>query len=943
METGALSQTYVALDLETTGLDPDRDAIIEVGAVKFRADGVLESFETLVNPYRDLPEPIQRLTGIRPGNLDGAPSFGAVAGEFRDFVGALPVVGHNISFDLNFLARHGLALNSESYDTWDLASILLPNNNDYSLSNLSKALGAPDYRPHRALSDARASQVVFLILLEKIGQLDLAAVAYIHHLAARARWPLGRFFETPGSGPRSRGSTVGVVGLDMQALGARLGHADGAVRPTQRRSMVEGEEIEAFLAPGGVVARGFPGFEHRPQQVEMMGAVARAMDVGEHLIVEASTGVGKSMAYLVPLILYAMRNQTRVVVSTNTINLQEQLLQKDIPALAGLLEKEGLIPSGEFKAVALKGRANYLCLRRWNRLASSETLSADEARLLSKTLVWLQDTATGDRGEINLSGQDAVSWSRVSAGEDGRCPGTWGEGPCFLQTARDRAEKAHLVVVNHALLLSDLALGGGLLPEYQHLVIDEGHHLEEEATRQLGFQVSQHQLREQLEALGRLAAEARAALRVSSPSTVQLRRGEELLAELDDRWRVAFANAWDRLWGEAEKFLYLHQDEGGDQLQLRVTRSTRAQPGWSGLEIAWENVDVGLTEGIGLLDRLRHLLEGISSEGPAGPNALALDLSTWQETVLKVQARLKVLFGAAADDQRVDWMALVQDRIGGSSGPSYAALHSAPLNVAAELDGRLFSRKSSVILTSATLSTQGSFDYIRDRVGLAESSGLQVGSPFDYSRAALLLIPEDIPLPDSWGYQEALQQVLLGLGKVLGGRTLVLFTSHGALRGAAETLRHPLEAEGIQLLAQGVDGSPRRILQRFATDPKGVILGTSSFWEGVDLAGGLLKALVVARLPFHVPTEPIFAARSTQYEDAFRQYALPQAVLRFRQGTGRLIRGSGDRGAIVVLDGRIVAKPYGRAFLDSIPPCTIKRVTLSSIPGYAAGWVKGVD
>ena len=305
------------------------------------------------------------------------------------------------------------------------------------------------------------------------------------------------------------------------------------------------------------------------------------------------------------------------------------------------------------------------------------------------------------------------------------------------------------------------------------------------------------------------------------------------------------------------------------------------------------------------------------------------------------------MLAAPAEERRIDWMSRVQEGRGDSSNRSYLVLHSAPLNVGPELEERLFSRKSSVILTSATLSTsarveadrKGNFDYIRERVGLEDSGELLVGSPFNYSRAALLLIPEDMPLPNAWGYQQAMETALTGLVKALEGHTLVLYTSHAALRGAARAVRGPLEGEGIRVLAQGIDGSPRQILHSFSENPKSVILGTSSFWEGVDVSGGMLKALVLARLPFHVPSEPIFAARSAQYEEPFFQYALPQALLRFRQGIGRLIRSSQDKGNIVILDKRIIARTYGKAFLESIPACTVKLAPLSSIPEYAAEWI----
>ena len=934
-----MPSTYVALDLETTGLNYDRDTILEIGAVKFQGEKVVDTLQTLINPYREVPKVIQKLTGITPRHLEGAPSFASVAEELLAFIGPLPIVGHNVFFDLSFLSRHGVNLTDEVYDTRDLAAILLPCSASYSLSRLAAELGAEHTRPHRALPDAEATHMVFVRLLDKARSLDPAISSYINHLASQARWPIGRLFEGAPPATAPPVSSLGMTGLDMESIGKRLGRADRPLSTRKGKRSLDEEELGNYLAPGGAIARNFPGFEHRPQQVEMMRAVASALNNGEHLIVEGGTGVGKSLAYLLPALLYSVKNGTRVVVSTNTINLQEQLLRKDIPALAKALENEGIVPDGQFRAVGLKGRANYLCLRRWNQLARGETLSKDEARMLGKTLIWLQDTCSGDRAEINLSGKDSGTWSRVSAGEKGQCPGVRGEGACFLRAARDRAEAAHVIVVNHALLLSDLARGGGLLPEYQHLIVDEAQHLEEEATRQLGFQVSQNRLSEELDTLGRLLAHARVLLRGSAVPNIQTQRGEELIAELETHWSERIKDHWDRMWRLAEIFLGEHREDGGDQFQLRITRGSRAQPAWSDVEIAWENVDVGLADGTKQMERLRRTLETVSEDGSVDLGGLMQELTTWHEEVEGIRVRLNTLVAAPTDEQRIDWIAQVEESGGDSSRRSYAVLHSAPMNVGAELEARLFSRKGSVILTGATLSTQANFNYIRERTGLEECHELLVGSPFDYSRAALALIPDDMPLPDAWGYQQALERVLEGLARALEGHTLVLFTSHAALRGVARAIRDSLESEGIRVLAQGVDGSPQRILQSFVENPRSIILGTSSFWEGVDVSGGALKSVAIARLPFHVPTEPIFAARSAQYEESFHQYALPQAVLRFRQGIGRLIRSSQDRGAIVVLDKRIIGRPYGKSFLDSIPPCTVKSAPLSAIPGYAADWI----
>ena len=458
-----LEQTFVALDLETTGLDADREKIIQVGAVKFQGDKVLDRFDTFVNPGRSIPEFIQRLTGIRPDQVSRAPHFSSVSQGLEEFLEDYPVVGHNIAFDLRFLETHGLPLFNTRYDTWDLASFLLPRTAEYSLGSLARQFGLDHERAHQAIDDAEATQQLFVTLLRRASDLHPSLLAYIHSLAMRGNWSVANLLsglESTGNAElqNSSGSTVfGLSGLDMSSLATRLG------RPERRRyddslNHLTVDNITQLMSPTGPFAQAFSGFEQRAEQVEMLNSVTQAIYEGQKLVVEGGTGVGKSMAYLLPAALFAAARGLRVVISTNTINLQEQLIRKDIPALIKVLEGSGVVEEGLIKATQLKGRTNYLCLRRWNYLAHSENPSADEARLLSKTAVWLQDTVGGDRSEINLSGRDAFTWSKVSAGEKGGCPALRSSsGACFLRSARERADQAHIIVVNHALLLADLA------------------------------------------------------------------------------------------------------------------------------------------------------------------------------------------------------------------------------------------------------------------------------------------------------------------------------------------------------------------------------------------------------------------------------------------------------------------------------------------------------
>ena len=925
---GPLGEPCVALDLETTGLDRERDAIIEVGAVKFRGGEVLGEYQTLVNPYQPLPSFVQRLTGIRQRDLDQAPPFAAISGELSEFIGSAPIVGHNVAFDAGFLAQQGIALSGQHYDTWDLAATILPSCTEYSLPRLSRYLGVEHDHPHRALSDAKATYGVLLALMELALQLDPGIASSIQRLAVQARWATGNLLGQASSST-ARESAVGPMGIDTAALASRLPYRP-RLRASPEAAELNEEGLVSMLAIDGPFADRIEGYEHRPQQVEMLQAVVRAFNEESHLLAEAGTGVGKSLAYLLPALLYAYRTGRRVVVSTNTINLQEQLLNKDLPALVGIMEDMGLAPPGELRVASLKGRSNYLCLRRHGYLSRSDNLTADEARLLSKSMVWLQDTVTGDRSEMNLAGRDAGLWGRISAGERGDCPGLGSrDGPCFLRASREAADSAHLVVVNHSLLLSDLARGGGVLPDYQHLIVDEAHHLEDEATRQLGFEVPEEALQALLDNLGRLLTDCRVLLRTAELTAEQSRAGDQRVSLLE-AGTPRCRETWRAFWNLAEAFL--RQNSAGDErAQLSLDRAARVQPLWSELEIAWENVDGSLGNAISLADGVLSFLGQAPSAGPLDSETVRLQMESWQQEMQELRLRLAAIASAPLGE-RIDWLSRQGDE-------GRLRLHSAPLNPAARLNEDLFQRKKCVVLTSATLSTQGSFNYIRERVGVPECPELMVGSPFDHKNAALLMLPEGMPEPNDRAYQDALCQVLTGLAESLDGHTLALFTSHASLRGVARGVRPSLEAMGIRVLAQGVDGSARRLLQEFAEDSRCLLLGAASFWEGVDLGGGLLRAVVLTRLPFHVPTEPIFAARSELFEDSFHQYALPQAVLRFRQGTGRLIRGSGDRGAIVVLDRRVGSRSYGKAFLQSLPPCTEARGPLGAVPAEAARWV----
>ena len=930
--TSPMDQVYVSLDLETTGLDSERDTILEIGAVRFRGDEVLDTFETFLNPGRPIPDHIQRLTGIQPRQVERAPAFPVVSSEFAEFVGPHPVVGHNVQFDLRFLSSHGLPLANPVYDTMDLSTVFLPRSRRYSLKHLADHFGV-ELRNHRALDDAIGSMELFVRLLRLAGEQDGGLLAYMSALAQRSNWQLHPTLSGLAAMQSTSLASVGPTGLNLELLAHR-------VESPEKRRTAEGldhlgpEQIHGMLGPEGPFAEAFAGFEHRPEQEEMLDTVSHAIFNQQHLVVEGGTGVGKSLAYLLPAALFAVSQGQRVVVSTNTINLQEQLITKDIPALKEVLEQSGLLDPDSLNVALLKGKANYLCLRRWQQLSRSEPLTVDDAKLLSKTAMWLQDTATGDRGEINLNGREASTWTHVSAGEKGFCMDMRDGSPCFLRTARQRAEQAHIIVVNHALLMSDMVFEG-LIPEYGTVIIDEAHHLEDAATNQFGFELPQGEFDRIWEPAGRLSQGVRQALADQELESGIVDTGQSVTSALDAE-APRLRESWGQLFAAIEA-LHASQRKGrnqGDQNLILITPQVRNSPAWAQLHLAWENLHTRLGQAGIALRNMRSFLDGNRLPAALDQPALVMEAASLADGLEELSNRLASVLDEASEDA-IHWV-----NVNPSQGT--ISVHSAPLDVSPILAEKLFAEKDCVILTSATLTAGGSFDFLKRRVGLEEGAAeLLVGSPFDYERAAQALIPDDMPPPNANHYVAATADVLAQLGQKLQGRTMALFTSHSSLRAVAQRLRPQLEPHGIPVLAQGVDGSAPYLMAAFSEEPGSVLLGTASFWEGVDMPSGLLKALVITRLPFQVPSDPIVQRRSGLYQDPFNEYSIPNAILRFRQGLGRLIRNKHDRGTIVVLDSRISSHGYGHAFRDSMPPCHHTPCFTSNVGMLAEMWLDG--
>ena len=740
-------------------------------------------------------------------------------------------------------------------------------------------------------------------------------------------------------------STVGDLGVGFFIINNQVDQVYQVVEPfvAKPAQQLEYQQIQDLLGPDGVIAARLPDYEDRPEQLRMAFAVAEAFNEGQLAIVEAGTGTGKSLAYLVPALLFARDNHARVVISTRTINLQEQLIRKDIPLLR---RATGI----DFHAVLVKGRSNYFCLRRGETAGSELGLFDQELSAeLQQIMLWATATEDGSREDLSFI-PSYQAWDEICCEADQcarvRCSHY---SRCFFHRARRRAARANLLVVNHALLLSDLALreqtdnysATAVLPPFERVILDEAHHLEDVATSYFSAQVTRftfsrvlnrlrHPRKLEQGLLPRLLDQLARALPDSEDALY--RSFHEAVEELTGRRQRLYEQSIDELQAIASELpAALGKSIGpGVELKHRVLPEFLATAVWQrlyqrleGLRNETSRLEESLTALLRLATTLTdNIVEKVSPtlidlRGMAGRlSIIAADLASFQ---------------AATPDSCL-WIEIREGRIGRGKG-LVTSLCQAPLNVGANLKSALYDRVQTLVMTSATLTVADSFTYFCSRVGLTQiESGrlkqLALHSPFDYQQQALVVVPTDIPEPGRPGFAEAVRDAVEKALRASQGRSFVLFTSYALLRDVHEQLAPILEAQRLRCLRQGEENR-HRLLKRFADDISSTLFGTDSFWEGVDVPGSSLEQVIITRLPFKVPTEPILEARCQAITDAggdpFMDYTVPQAVIRFKQGFGRLIRHRNDRGVVLVLDSRVTKRGYGRIFLQSLPPAPIIR------------------
>ena len=646
-------------------------------------------------------------------------------------------------------------------------------------------------------------------------------------------------------------------------------------------------DVGDVFAAGGVIAQSFDGFEARPQQVQMAHAVQKALLDSRHLVVEAGTGVGKSFAYLVPAIGLVRNKAGRVLVSTYTITLQEQLTDKDIPFL-------GESGCGGFTAALAKGRGNYLCKRRFEfALRRQKGLFDEFGSALAMLKDWASQTKDGSLSDVPFVPKAGV-WDAVKS-EHGNCRGRKCSHfrDCFYWRARRRLEGADIIVANHALMFSDLVLkeqGVSLLPDYRYVVVDEAHNIEHVAEGHFGIDISDSKIKFLLNGLYNSRTHKGLLAYTNAEKAVNI------VGQTMRETRAFFKKVRD--WYE------LNKGETGGRCYANFVDDTVS----------------------GHLKNLRLELVKLVKK--------AEDFDEKFE-IIRFVDRCEVLaeeldcFLRQGKDDHVYWVEIRGSR------SSTVSLRSAPLNVGEEVRRCLFDKYESVVLTSATLSSGGSdgksgFGFFAERVGLRDFDALRLGSPFDYEKQVTVYIEKGLPYPNEPAFVGTASETVRKYVQQTGGRAFVLFTSYAMLEEMAEKLRDWLAENDIDLLQQGAGIDRTALLRRFKRCETSVLFGTDSFWQGVDVPGEALSNVIIVRLPFAVPDSPLVAGRLERIREKggnpFYEYQLPSAILKFKQGFGRLIRSKSDTGIVVVLDSRIVNKSYGTKFLEAIPKCKIRIV-----------------
>lgn len=932
-----MSQKMVVIDLETTGNSPKKgDRIIQIGAVVIEDGKITKKFASLTNPGKSIPVFIEELTGITDSMVQDAPLFEEIAPEIISILKDAYFVAHNVLFDLSFLQEELLSAGYEGFygpvlDTVELARILYPTADSFKLTDLASKEKIVHDRPHQADSDAYVTAELLLLMINALKELPYVTLKELEKISQGLKSDLHLLFEEALKEKEQRIEVLPET-IDVYRGIALKKAKTQRVFPKGHANYPHSQEAKETL-----LRKVFADYESRTGQLEMMDLIYEAMVKESHALIEAGTGVGKSLAYLIPAALLAIDKDEPVIISTYTTQLQEQLLANEIPKLLSMFDFK-------INTAIIKGSSHYLSLARFEQALKEADENYDTALLKMQILVWLTKTETGDFDELNLSSGGILFWNKIKNDRSMFLKTEpWDEFD-FYKRAVKNAKQADLLITNHAMLMANLVAHNEALPEYRYVILDEGHQFEKAAGKFFGLSLDYMAVRlllnqlgqyEQFQLLSKFEAIVSKFVAAQHSSLMHPFELNQLIIDLGYESEEMFKLA----------AVYAKKTAGSRAAGSKISAMLKPDEQnrvWNGLRISAERFYF-------LIKDLRAAIDERLQIATLNKNGLTREQQALLEEVVQVRAELetirqtaKALFIDGGSDY-VKWIEADLRALQNST-----TIYARPVYVSGYLAEQFFGRKKSVILASATLAVNHSFEFIKKELGLSGSLiERQIASPFDFKKQVQLVIPDDLPDIKSVSndeYVAAITEHIISIAEATKGRMLILFTSHEMLKKTYELIKESGLLEEFVMIAQGITaGSRTRLTRNFKRFDKAILFGTSSFWEGVDIPGEDLSCLIIVRLPFSPPDEPVAAAKSILIKEdggnPFNDLALPEAILRFKQGFGRLIRTSTDRGMIFIFDRRVVTTSYGKSFLQSIPDVNVKKGSINEIVQYIYDWL----
>ncbi|MDU4969798.1 MAG: helicase C-terminal domain-containing protein [Atopobium minutum] len=935
---GLLVDDFVVLDTETTGLSFKECELIEIAASHIEEGQITDTFQTFVHPHTLIPEKITKLTHI--SNADVADASGAedAVAALADFVGGMPVLAHNATFDRTFIekVKGGKLVSDNWIDTLALSRIALPRLSSHKLADLAHMFDCAPVS-HRAIDDVAALAGIWPVLLCGLLNLGGGLLQTLTDMHTDVHWSLRPIFSYLAGLQDQEPFALEQIRRELLVddLPARM----DAAELTLPLDPVTSDQIIAAFSPSGCVSRMYDAFELRPEQLQMAQEVREAQASGASRSIEAGTGVGKSMAYLLPSILYAQRNKIVVGVATKTNALTDQLVAHELPALDGALE-QGV------RYFALKGYEHYPCLRKAllatytnlplqavdTNMRSQATIAQDQLTAIAVTLAYACQSPSGDLDSLGIKWRSVPRSLLTTTSEEcvhARCP--FFPQLCFVHGARRRAASADVVVTNHSLLLRNVAAEGNILPPIRHWIVDEAHSLEDEARRQWAVEVSDHAARAVFENLGGARTGAIHELLVQAVST----EGSAVITSLLTRAASACTRAsiaMSEVFSAVAEFCKEQSySRGYDTQTIWISQQLRDRE-------AWQAVVEAADPAIDALDEASKLLFEAQREITEQVKKPKTELSADLRSLTNLLDGLKLII--AGKDQSYVYSVRMTRKHGGLVG---GALLAEKIDIGTELAEKWLPETMSTVFTSATIAVGDDFTHFNHSVGVdslpaLEHKDVRLASSFDYDKNMSVLIARDLPQPNSPDYLEALEDLLFDVHKAMGGSVLTLFTNRREMERVYESLQSRLAAEGLDLVMQERGAATKQLRNTFLSQTSLSLFALKSFWEGFDATGDTLRCVVIPKLPFASPNDPLSKERDIRENRSWWNHSLPEAVISVKQAAGRLIRSSKDVGVLVLADSRLMTKGYGKQFLHSLPTENYTALDASHIGRYIELW-----